>query len=77
MVKRGGGYNERAPGWEWFELAEREDGSFGVKWRGVNAPDGESYGSSTMGGCNDCHQISAGNDYVRAAGLALTAARRK
>jgi hypothetical protein len=73
MVKRGGGYNARgAPGWEWFELKERKDESFAIVWRGINAPDGESYGGDPMGGCNDCHQLGAKNDYVRAEALSLS-----
>jgi hypothetical protein len=66
MVKRGGDYNRAgARGWEWFELGERE-GSVGIVWRGLNAPDGEGYGSGDpLGGCNGCHDVGAANDYVR------------
>jgi hypothetical protein len=72
MVKRGGDFNRAgARGWEWFELGEREgDGSVGIVWRGLNAPDGEGYGSGDpLGGCNGCHDVSAANDYVRGAVL--------
>lgn len=72
MVKRGGGYNAQgARGWEWFELREREDGSVGVNWRGLNAPSGEGYGGDPAGGCNGCHEIAADNDFVRASALRL------
>jgi Cytochrome P460 len=72
MVKRGGGYNsDGAPGWEWFELREREDRTIGVVWRGINAPKGEHYGGDPMGGCNSCHEVSAKNDFVRSRALAL------
>lgn len=83
MVKRGGGYNaEGAKGWEWFELFERDDGSVGITWRGINAPEGESYGSGDpLGGCNGCHETATANDYVKAAAaelgtLVLAAERR-
>ncbi len=72
MVKRGGGYNGRgAPGWEWFELRRRDDDSLGIVWRGVNPPSGEGYGGDPMGGCNGCHQMAVGNDYVHALSLNL------
>jgi hypothetical protein len=71
MVKRGGGYNARgARGWEWFELRDRGDGSVGIVWRGLNAPDGESYGGDPLGGCNACHEMAAADDYVKATALA-------
>ncbi len=67
MVKRGGGFNARgARGWEWFELRARRDGSVGIVWRGLNAPDGESYGGDPMGGCNGCHETAMDHDYVKA-----------
>ncbi|HEX6278046.1 MAG TPA: cytochrome P460 family protein [Polyangiaceae bacterium] len=72
MVKRGGDYNRLgAPGWEWFELRERPDESLAISWRGINAPDGESYAGDPLGGCNSCHQLAAKNDYVKSATLAL------
>jgi hypothetical protein len=72
MVKRGGRYNpEGARGWEWFELAEREDHSVGIKWRGVNAPSGEQYGADAHGSCNACHGEAKANDYVKSPALAL------
>jgi hypothetical protein len=72
MVKRGADYNQRgAPGWEWFELKQRADDSFAIAWRGINAPDGESYAGDPLGGCNSCHQLAAKNDYVKTATLRL------
>jgi hypothetical protein len=72
MAKRGGGYNARgAKGWEWFELKDRRDGSLAISWRGLNAPDGESYGGDPAGGCNACHDIANDNDYVQAEAAAL------
>ncbi len=74
MVKRGAGYNAKGtPGWEWFELRPRPDGSLGIVWRGVNPPDGEGYGRDVSGGCNDCHQKAEKNDYVQALGLVHSA----
>jgi hypothetical protein len=73
MVKRGGTYNQSgAPGWEWFELRERDDRSVGIVWRGLSAPDGESYGGDPLGTCSNCHQMAKKNDYVRASALALS-----
>jgi hypothetical protein len=81
MVKRGGGFNAAgAHGWEWFELAEREDDSIGIKWRGIDAPFGESYSRTAddskeegdpMGGCNGCHEMATKNDFVLTAELTL------
>jgi hypothetical protein len=72
MVKRGGSYNAvGAPGWEWFELRERDDKSVGIVWRGLSAPDGESYGGDPLGTCSNCHQMAKKNDFVRATSLAL------
>jgi len=71
MVKRGGGFNASgATGWEWFGLRKRGDGSVGIVWRGVNAPDGETYGGDPLGGCNGCHGAAAKNDRVHAYSLA-------
>jgi len=76
MVKRGAEYNRSgAPGWEWFELREREDESVAIVWRGINAPNGEDYAGDPLGGCNSCHQLSAKNDYVKTKSLALAGAR--
>jgi hypothetical protein len=72
MVKRGGRYNpEGAHGWEWFELAERPDQSVAIKWRGVNAPNGEQYAPDPHGTCNACHGEAKANDYVKSPALAL------
>jgi hypothetical protein len=73
MVKRGGDYNSRgAPGWEWFELRPRDDGSIGIVWRGINAPVGEDYGGDPSGGCNTCHGLSRSNDYVKSPEVRLS-----
>ena len=72
MVKRGGQYNARgALGWEWFELTERDDASVAIKWRGVNAPSGEQYGTDPHGTCNECHREAQANDFVKSPALAL------
>lgn len=72
MVKRGAPFNAGAPGWEWFELQNRTDGSDGVTivWRGVGPPAGETYGGDPNGGCNTCHE-DCGNDAVCAQALKL------
>ena len=71
MVKRGKGFNASgASGWEWFGLRARADGSVAIVWRGVNAPDGETYGGDPLGGCNGCHGAAAKNDHVHAYSLA-------
>jgi hypothetical protein len=66
MVKRGGGFNSGAPGWEWFELENLDDGADGVKvvWRGFGPPVGEMYGGDAAGGCNKCHGACNDNDSV-------------
>jgi hypothetical protein len=71
MVKRGAGFNPRAPGWEWFELKERPDGSAGVAWRGLGPPVGEEYGGDPSGTCNSCHRRARENDFVQSAALKL------
>ncbi len=78
MVKRGGGFNSTgAKGWEWFELEERGDGSVGIAWRGLGAPQGEEYGGDPSGTCNSCHQRAVDNDYVKSERLLLSETRRK
>lgn len=74
MAKRGGGYNRGAPGWEWFELENLDDGQDSVKqiWRGVGPPIGEMYGGDPDAGCNQCH-TDCGNDAVCAKPLSLLA----
>ena len=74
MVKRGGGFNSGAPGWEWFELENLDDGKDGVKivWRGFGPPVGEEYGGDAEGGCNKCHGACSGNDSVCSSALQLT-----
>jgi hypothetical protein len=64
MVKRSADFNAQgAKGWEWFELTEAQD-VVAVGWRGLGAPDGETYGGDPAGSCNGCHQMAARNDYV-------------
>jgi len=55
-VKRGGTYNARATGWEWFELRPSAAGSDVIWWRGVGPPAGETYLGNVEGGCNACHR---------------------
>lgn len=76
MVKRGGGFNASgAIGWEWLELKERTDGSFGIAWRGVGAPDGESYGGDPLGTCNSCHALGDRVDFIKSEPLRLALAQ--
>jgi hypothetical protein len=71
-VKRGGGFNAGAPGWEWFELSEAADGTVSIVWRGVGPPNGETYGGDPNG-CNSCHAgCGAGNDFICSSKLKLT-----
>jgi hypothetical protein len=70
-VKRGGGYNAGAPGWEWFELQPGGGGVVTISWRGVGPPTGEGYGGDPNG-CNSCHAASKTNDYVSAEALSLS-----
>jgi hypothetical protein len=74
MVKRGGGFNSGAPGWEWFELQNLDDGKDGVKvvWRGFGPPVGEEYGGDAEGGCNKCHGACSDNDSVCTAKIRLS-----
>jgi hypothetical protein len=81
MVKRGGGYNAAgAPGWEWFELREPEDGPVTIGWRGLDVAAGERYGGGDegdpLGGCNGCHGLAVNNDFVKAPVLKLAALAR-
>jgi hypothetical protein len=71
-VKRGGGYNTGAPGWEWFELQSLDDERDGaiIVWRGVGPPAGEAYGGDPNG-CNVCHSACADNDGVCSPPLVL------
>ena len=51
MAKRGPTENLLgAKGWEWFELQNAADGTPGIVWRGVNPPNGETYGGDPTGG---------------------------
>jgi hypothetical protein len=73
MVKRGGGFNSGAPGWEWFDIQNLNDGQDGAKilWRGYSAPTNSTYGGDVNGSCNTCHD-KCGNDAVCAKPLALS-----
>lgn len=69
MVKRGGGYNAGAPGWEWFDLA-LSGGVPVINWRGEGPPEGGGYQSGAIdtanpdGDCNACHAAAYDNDFV-------------
>jgi hypothetical protein len=72
MAKRGASENlDGAKGWEWFELQNAADGTPGIVWRGVNPPNGETYGGDPNGGCNPCH-VACGNDSVCAKEVQLS-----
>jgi hypothetical protein len=71
MVKRGGGFNDGAPGWEWFDLSPTKDDSVAIVWRGFGPPVGDTYGGDASAGCNTCH-TACGNDAVCAKPLALS-----
>ena len=71
MWKRGGKYNDGAPGWEWFEL-EEPSGRLVIKWRGYGPPNGENYGGDANGGCNTCHGAAIANDCVKSDALQLS-----
>lgn len=68
MVKRGGCFNDFAPGWEWFGL-DVANGTLGIQWRGVTPPLGAGYGGVNV--CNNCHADAQANDYVQAKELQL------
>lgn len=52
MAKRGGSFNSRHQGWEWFTL-NPTTGAVAQR------------GDSLVGGCNGCHEVAgAGKDYV-------------
>jgi hypothetical protein len=70
MVKRGGGFNPGASGWEWFDLKNQGDGAM-IVWHGFGPPAGDTYGGDATAGCNTCH-TDCGNDGVCAKPLALT-----
>ena len=70
-VKRGGGYNPGAPGWEWFELQHVTLDEVIFVWRGVGPPSGEGYGGDPDG-CNTCHSTAPQNDTVLAPDLRLS-----
>jgi len=66
MAKRGGEYNaEGARGWEWFDLGLSADGRPIILWRGEGtAADPGGYVTVEATGCNACHAVVAGSDYV-------------
>lgn len=74
MVKRGGGYNPGAPGWEWFDLA-LSGGVPVINWRGEGPPEGGGYQSGAIdtanpdGDCNACHAAAYDNDFVHTVAL--------
>ncbi len=72
MVKRGGGFNAGAPGWEWFDLQNLNDGAddVGIVWHGLAPPPGDTYSGSASAGCNTCH-AACGNDAVCAKAMQL------
>lgn len=64
MAKRGGDFNAAgAVGWEWFGLARDANGTVRIKWRGLGAPLGNEYGSSSAT-CNNCHASASQLDGV-------------
>ena len=72
MVKRGGGFNEGAPGWEWFDSSRRRrQGQRHHRVARVRTTAGDTYGGDAKAGCNTCH-TECGNDAVCAKPLALS-----
>jgi len=69
MVKRGGGFNVGAPGWEWFDLKNDGEG-VDIVWHGFGPPAGDTYGGDAKAGCNTCH-TACNNDAVCAKPFAL------
>jgi hypothetical protein len=73
MVKRGGGYNDGgAAGWEWFSLLDAPDGTVAILWRGIVAPETETYAGRPIGDCNGCHVQAIANDFVWDTALQLS-----
>jgi hypothetical protein len=72
MVKRGGGYDDGAPGWEFFGLSIDAQSYVAIDWRGVGPPPDGSYGGLASSiGCVFCHANAKTNDYVQTPALAL------
>jgi hypothetical protein len=68
-VKRGGDFNAGgAKNWEYFELQENP---VTYIWRGLGPPLGDTYGGDPNG-CNNCHVMCAGNDYICSPKLQLS-----
>lgn len=73
MAKRGGDFNPKGRGWEWFELDLDARGQTVIVWRGATPPDGDCYGcppgyepseAAELIDCNNCHLAAGGNDLV-------------
>jgi len=72
MVKRGGGFDVGAPGWEWFGLSIDAHDDVAIDWRGDGPPPDGSYGGLASSiGCVFCHQAAKANDYVQTPALQL------
>jgi hypothetical protein len=71
MVKRGGGFNPDASGWEFFMLQYDSTMTPYITWRGTGTANPTGYGGSPLS-CSQCHSISSSNDYVQSAPLWLT-----
>jgi hypothetical protein len=72
MVKRGGNYNNAgASGWEWYQLNIGDPLAGLVLWKGTDSPSG-TYNGLTQTGCNECHALAKGNDYVQSPVLDLS-----
>jgi hypothetical protein len=72
MVKRGGDYDQGAPGWAWFGLSIDAHADVAIDWRGEGPPPDGSYGSfGTSLGCVFCHANAKNNDYVQTPALEL------
>ena len=70
MVKRGADFNPTgALDWEWFELANTDNGGVTIMWRGVGPANGDAYGGDATGGCNSCHKTAGNSDYVFAGAI--------
>jgi hypothetical protein len=72
MVKRGGGFDSPADGWEWFGLSIDAHDNVAIDWRGDGPPPDGSYGGLASSiGCVFCHQNAKTNDFVQTAALQL------
>ena len=74
MVKRGGGFDTPADGWEWFGLSTDHEGRVAIDWRGDGPPPDGSYGGLAASiGCVFCHIAAKENDFVQTPALQLDA----